>query len=562
MKKNITINMFGSLYAIDEDAYELLNQYQDNMRRYFSRQEGGEEIAEDIERRVAELFAELKATGVEAITIELVQDIISRIGNPEQVDGQEEGNGSSIDENPAKEENKGNMRKKLFRNPDDKMLGGVCSGLSCYFGIDALWLRLLTVLLAWFSVGTMIVVYLILWVVIPEACTPEDRLRMQGRPVNMENLRDEIMGNIRKAGQYAAQPETRRTAKGCLGKLLKVLLVLLLAGLFLFGIGGAVLYIFYFCANYIGHMSAVALHGTSAAFHISQNIYWVILASFTVLVSLTLYLVVRLFARLSGRTRPLSAPKRTALVVLWLAAAVTFFVSAIRGGIRYNYDETRRRMEQQTRRDSTFIHEQTDFLAEGGWTVVRHKNCGDRYVKSGEYYTGMREKQYIDTWSHDHGMEYEVEKTEKVAPGVYRLTAMARTDGHGCDIFARSGGKELLSAVPPYGNTGGGLWQEARKMSEAPADTTRDATLKLPGQWQSILDANDGKGFGWSRVAVGGITVGQDGTVTYGVTNARSGAWDGTWFSATDFRLEKVSAPATPRKTKPHPSKPVSQQAI
>ena len=80
MKKNITINLFGSLYAIDEDAYELLNQYQNNMRRYFSRKEGGEEIAEDIERRIAELFDELKASGVEAITIEHVRDIISRIG--------------------------------------------------------------------------------------------------------------------------------------------------------------------------------------------------------------------------------------------------------------------------------------------------------------------------------------------------------------------------------------------------------------------------------------------------------------------------------------------------
>ena len=163
-------------------------------------------------------------------------------------------------------------------------------------------------------------------------------------------------------------------------------------------------------------------------------------------------------------------------------------------------------------------------------------------------------------------MEYEVEKTEKVVPGIYRLTAMARTDGHGCDIFARSGGKELRSAVPPYGNTGGELWMEARRMSEAAADTTRNAdstaTLKLTGLWQNILDANGGKGFGWSRVTIDNITVGQDGTVTYGVTNARSGEWDGTWFSATDFRLEKVDAPATSRK-KPNksPSKPVPHQS-
>ena len=563
MKRNITINMFGSLYAIDEDAYELLNQYQNNMRSYFARQEGGEEIAEDIERRIAELFAELKATGVEAITIEHVQDIISRIGNPEQVDGEDTDSNGEENGNRPGVENKGeSTRKKLFRNPDDKMLGGVCSGMACFFGIDALWLRLLMILLAWFSVGTMIVVYLILWLVIPETRTPEDRLRMQGRPVNLDNLRDEIVGNVRKAGQYAAKPETRQTAKGCLSKLLKGCLVFFILAFFLACIVGAVGYIFYFCANYFGYMSAYSLlHDASQTFHIGQRVYWIIAASFVVLLTATIYLGIHLFTRISGHARPLSTTKRRVLVVIWLVSAIVFFVSAFRGAVRYNFDKTTQRLEQQAQRDSIQNSEQQEFLRREGWKVVRHKN-GDTYAKSGEYYTGLRERQYLDTWSRDNTMEYEVEKTEKVAPGIYRLTAMARTDGRGCDIFARSDGKELRSAVPPYGNTGGGLWQEARKMSEAPADTTRDATLKMPGQWQSILDANDGKGFGWSRVAVGGITVGQNGTVTYGITNARSGTWDGTWFSATDFRLEKVDAPATSRK-KPNksPSKPVPHQS-
>ena len=91
MKKNITINLFGQLYAIDEDAVKLLEQYLENMKRYFSRQDGGDEIADDIEHRVAELFAEMKANGVEAISIEHVQDIIHRIGNPEDMGADEEG---------------------------------------------------------------------------------------------------------------------------------------------------------------------------------------------------------------------------------------------------------------------------------------------------------------------------------------------------------------------------------------------------------------------------------------------------------------------------------------
>lgn len=82
MKKNITVNLFGTLYAIDDDACKLLEQYLDNMRSYFSKREGGDEITDDIEHRVAELFSELKTNGVEAISIEHVRDIIQRIGNP------------------------------------------------------------------------------------------------------------------------------------------------------------------------------------------------------------------------------------------------------------------------------------------------------------------------------------------------------------------------------------------------------------------------------------------------------------------------------------------------
>ena len=86
MKKNITINLFGSLYAIDEDAYELLRNYLDNMRSYFSNKEDGNEIATDIESRVGELLSELKAGGVEAISIEHIENIIGRIGNPDRLD--------------------------------------------------------------------------------------------------------------------------------------------------------------------------------------------------------------------------------------------------------------------------------------------------------------------------------------------------------------------------------------------------------------------------------------------------------------------------------------------
>ena len=90
MKRNITINIFGQLYAIDEDAYELLNHYLNSMKRYFSDKEGGEEIADDIEHRVAELLWQQKEEGITAISIEVVKDIIGKIGNPTEIDSSTE----------------------------------------------------------------------------------------------------------------------------------------------------------------------------------------------------------------------------------------------------------------------------------------------------------------------------------------------------------------------------------------------------------------------------------------------------------------------------------------
>lgn len=560
MKKNITINLFGSLYAIDEDAYELLNQYQNNMRRYFARKEGGEEIADDIERRVAELFAELKNTGVEAITIEHVQDIITRIGNPEEMDGTENyGTENSRKEETQNGETQGGetqkaeetARKKMFRNPDDKMLGGVCSGLACYFGIDALWMRLLMILLAWFSVGTMVVIYLVLWLIIPEARTPEDRLRMQGRPVNMENLRDEIVDKVRRTGRYAAMPETKRTVKGIVGGCLTLLAALLKGCLVL-----AAAVVLFFCALLlIGSLIALCVYyfalqaGTPEVFGtddqgflrcfvdgtISQGIYWVAMVSFLLLLALTLYIGIHSFARMMGRMRPLSVPARSTLVVLWLVLAILFIASSIQGGVAYKQYYKERQNEQQARHDAFQVRQQQDWLRREGWKVVRHEKCDSlHFVGKGHYYTGHYPQQYLHAYGEDRGMRYEAEKTVRVAPGVYTLEAMARANGKGCDIFVRTRGQELLAAVPAYGCTGGELWEEAHG-KEAAGDS-------IIGMWRDILDANGGKGYGWSRVIIAGITVGRDSTVVYGVTNARSGQWEGTWFSATDFRLEPVKA--------------------
>ena len=225
MKKNITINMFGSLYAIDEDAYALLQQYLSHMKNYFRSREGGEEIADDIERRVEELFAELKAAGREAISIEDVQQIMHRIGDPGEMDD-EAARGAQPDADADTADEQGDTppppplsnhpvwrrikahfaNRKLYRDIQDKLLGGVMSGLCKFFGgNDPTPWRILMVLLCFLSFYTVAIAYLVLWAVVPPALTSEDRLRMEGRIVSPQNINEEL---IHRTGQTPAAAAT------------------------------------------------------------------------------------------------------------------------------------------------------------------------------------------------------------------------------------------------------------------------------------------------------------------------------------------------------------------
>lgn len=271
MKKNITINLFGTLYNIDEDAYALLENYLQSMQRYFSRQEGGEEIADDIEHRVAELLWQRREAGMQAVNIEIVKEIIATIGNAEEISegneqkGNEEKNGqagSQTEEGACEADGKaktsGSFKEDLshlaketgkfaretydkgrnhvkthrfYRRRDDIVLGGVCSGMALYFeGNDVLLWRLgtvvATILLSCIGIGIVIpVIYILLWALAPLAITPEDRLRMQGKDITPENLTQQV---VEESQASNVQQNHRETASGCMKAILVVLGVFLL----------------------------------------------------------------------------------------------------------------------------------------------------------------------------------------------------------------------------------------------------------------------------------------------------------------------------------------------
>ena len=193
MKKTLTVNLGGTVFNIDDDAYRLLDNYLSNLKMHFRKEAGADEIVDDIERRISELFAEKLSAGSQVITIADVEEVIARMGKPEDMEAEGESAGA-WNSNTAY----GTTRRRLYRNPDDKMLGGVISGMAAYLGWDVTLLRLLLLVILICGVGTLIPVYIVCWLVIPEARTAAEKLSMRGEAVTVENIGKTVTDGFEK----------------------------------------------------------------------------------------------------------------------------------------------------------------------------------------------------------------------------------------------------------------------------------------------------------------------------------------------------------------------------
>ena len=181
MKITENINLAGLIYTIDQDALVKLQQYLNSIERYFAIKEEGQEVVTDIEGRISELFATKINKSKQVITIEDVNQIIEVMGMPEDFMNDVQTEPKS--RNYTYRQN----TKKLYRDPDDRVLGGVCSGLGAYFNLDPVLFRVLFVLaVLFFSAG--ILIYIILWILLPEAISFAQKLEMKGYPVNVSNI--------------------------------------------------------------------------------------------------------------------------------------------------------------------------------------------------------------------------------------------------------------------------------------------------------------------------------------------------------------------------------------
>lgn len=192
MNKVININLGGYPFTIDDDAYDHLNKYLEAIHLHFRNSEGYEEITADIESRLAELFQE-SLSDRPIVNLKDVKGAISIMGTPEDFGAE------SIDDQDNNKSSKYKTGKRLFRNTEDEVIGGVCSGIAAYFGIqDPLWVRIAFIIFT-ISGGFGIPLYIILWAVVPKAVSSSDRLAMRGEPINIStigNIIEEEFGNL------------------------------------------------------------------------------------------------------------------------------------------------------------------------------------------------------------------------------------------------------------------------------------------------------------------------------------------------------------------------------
>jgi phage shock protein PspC (stress-responsive transcriptional regulator) len=182
MKITVSINLGGYSFNIDEDAYAELKKYLRNLELHFAGEESSSEILSDIETRMAELFRTKLTSYKQVIDIKDVQQVITILGTPEDI---------SDNEGPTvRDKFSSPGYHRMYRDPDHRVIGGVCAGIAAYWNIELWIVRLIFLVLAMMGFG--ILIYLILYIVLPEAKTTAEKIAMKGNPVNIHNIKDSV----------------------------------------------------------------------------------------------------------------------------------------------------------------------------------------------------------------------------------------------------------------------------------------------------------------------------------------------------------------------------------
>ena len=345
MNKTIIININGIVFHIEEDAYEILKNYMTDVKRHFLNSADSLEITGDIENRIAEMLSEILTNENKQVIVEQdVRNIIDQMGRVEDFDEVYDDEKSA----PNNAYNYNTGERKLFRDPDNHLVSGVCAGIANYFDIDPIWIRL-AFALSFFFAGSGLILYIILWIVIPKALTRADRMAMQGEKLNLQGFKNNLEEELSSVRNHLnnLQQEAKPLAyklRDFIGDVVHHL------GLFFNGAGkilikllGIIVLISFFAMAIALVVALVAFLGfgegrynhmfpfTIIADEHASRIYIVaFLSAFIPVLFIILLLIRAIF-----NTRSLNMSIGTTFLVVWILALVMFITYAVKASANF-----------------------------------------------------------------------------------------------------------------------------------------------------------------------------------------------------------------------------------
>lgn len=352
MNKTVNINLAGTFFHIDEDAFGKLSRYLDAIRKSLSDPQGGDEIIRDIEARIAELFSEKLETSTQVVTLKELDAVIAVMGQPEDYMVDEE----IFEDTPrssASSRSRGS-HKQLFRDIDNKFISGVSSGLSHYLGIDSIWVRLLWILLTVFSSGIFIVIYILFWILVPAAETTSDKLKMSGEAINISNIEkkfkegyDNVSEKVKNVDYDKYGQKVKSGTSSFFDTLGSILLVILKIFVKFFGILLIIISLITLIGLIIGlfTLGSVDLWGAG---HFADYITLVDTANAPIwLVSLLVLFSVGIpffvlfvlgLKMLIGNLKSIGTPAKITLLVVWILSLIGLGILGLRQATEMAYD--------------------------------------------------------------------------------------------------------------------------------------------------------------------------------------------------------------------------------
>ncbi len=345
MKKTLTINLSGMIYHIDEDAYLLLDKYLHDVKIHLGKETDAREIINDIEGRISELFSERINQGSHVITIEDVEEVIKRLGQPKDFgDSENDGYTQNQSQNSSSQSTDGN--KKFYRNPDDKILGGVASGLAAYFNCDPTLIRLAFIICSIFW-GSSIFIYILLWLIAPEAKTTAEKLEMKGEKINLENIGKTVTeGFEHMANDINSFVKSEKTRNGLqkagdffvslVGICIKLFVAFfaVIAGIVVVCLSIALIAMISLLFVGDGMQIFSFFHGFPSEFYsLDPNYVLISIISVILIIGIPLFSLVYVCFEHVANLSPMTKTVKWALFVLWLAG----IFMAINAGVQANF---------------------------------------------------------------------------------------------------------------------------------------------------------------------------------------------------------------------------------